>query len=88
MEEHIIPEDELIQIRKDKLEKLREMGKDPFSVERYERYAKIISDGTEESIEPFSLFIIDAYSKVEPKEEGAQPSGRVEVSIAGRVVSH
>ncbi|MFQ3550021.1 MAG: lysine--tRNA ligase, partial [Armatimonadota bacterium] len=45
-------------------------------------------DGTEESIEPFSLFIIDAYSKVEPKEEGAQPSGRVEVSIAGRVVSH
>ena len=41
MEERRIPEDELIEVRKQKLEKMKEMGRDPFRVERCPRFACI-----------------------------------------------
>ena len=52
MEEHHIPEDELIATRLDKLEQMRSLGKDPFAIERYERRAVlVVSDGAETKIE-------------------------------------
>ncbi|MDK2868607.1 MAG: lysyl-tRNA synthetase, class, partial [Clostridiales bacterium] len=46
MEENL---NELLQIRRDKLAKLREMGRDPFKIEKYERtnFSKEIIDNFE-----------------------------------------
>lgn len=82
MEEQIIPEDELIQTRLDKLEQMKQLGKDPFAVEKYERYANI-KDG---QIKPFSSEIMAVYEALESVcAEGEIPE--INVSIAGRVVS-
>ena len=86
MEEHLIPEDELINARIEKLERMKALGKDPFDIEKYERYAAIRSDMDEETIEPFSTDAIAAFEKVEPAE-GAESTSKVEVSLAGRIVS-
>lgn len=87
MEEHLIPEDELIKARFEKLEKMKSLGKDPFAVEKYERYAKAKNAGGDDiDIEPFSLDVMAAYEEAEPKEEG-QPAAEVNVNLAGRIVS-
>lgn len=94
MEEHLIPEDELIQTRIDKLQQMRSMGCDPFAIERYERWA-IVSrpDGSKQGIEPYSADVISAYEANEPSVDAqatqAEPAeaAQVSVSLAGRIVS-
>lgn len=87
MEEHHIPEEELIRTRVEKLERMRALEKDPFAVEKYERWALIrSSEGAEEPLQPYSTAVIGAFEKNEPKEEGAE-APVIEASLAGRVVS-
>ncbi|MEN6358005.1 MAG: lysine--tRNA ligase [Armatimonadota bacterium] len=87
MEEHLIPEDELIKARVEKLEKMKSLGKDPFALEKYKRSAAVKSnDGNEKCVEPYSADVIAAYEENEPKE-GEEAKAKVEVSLAGRVVS-
>lgn len=81
MEEQQIPLDELMKTRVEKLDKMRELGKDPFAIEKYERFAMLNG----ESLEPFSVDVISAFEAAEPKECEAAPE--TEVSLAGRVVS-
>ncbi|MCE5197803.1 MAG: lysine--tRNA ligase [Armatimonadota bacterium] len=85
MEEHLIPEDELISARVEKLDRMKELAGDPFAVERYERYAlvKAIS-GDEKNIEPYSTDVMAAYED-EPQASDSAPE--INVSLAGRVVS-
>ena len=86
MEEHQIPIDELIQTRIEKLDRMRELGKDPFAIERYERYALLKKAGVEIPVEPQSVDVTAAYEANEPKE-GEGNAATVDVSLAGRVVS-
>ena len=87
LEEHHVPEDELIRARLDKLEQMRSLGKDPFAIERYQRRAALVEpDGAETKIEPFTSDVIAAYEAKEPKEED-ESAARVNVSLAGRIVS-
>ena len=87
MEEHLVPEDELIKARVEKLERMKSLGKDPFAVERYQRRASIVeADGTEHRVEPFSADVIAAYESHEPEEDN-QTGVRVNVRLAGRIVS-
>lgn len=87
MEEHLIPEDELIKARVEKLERMRELSNDPFAIERYERYAVVRSaDGSEQSIKPYSVDVAAAFEANEPKEDDANAAG-VNARLAGRVVS-
>lgn len=87
LEDHLLPEDELIRARTEKLERLRSLGKDPFALERYERTASIVRpDGVREAVQPYSTDIIEAFEANEPVE-GEQAGPRVEASLAGRVVS-
>lgn len=86
MEEHHLPEEELIKARLEKLAKMREMGKDPFAVERYDRGAVIkLAEGTSADIEPFSADVIAAFEQEESKTEGAAPD--IQAALAGRIVS-
>lgn len=83
MEEHHIPEEELIKARLEKLQRMRELGKDPFAVERYERTASLKCPSCgEQEIEPYSTDAVSAFEKCE-NEEGCE----VNVSLAGRIVS-
>lgn len=87
MEEHLIPEDELIKTRVEKLERMKELGKDPFAIEKYERYASIkMPNGEEKQIEPFSTDVMAAFEENEPKEE-SESASELNVSLAGRIVS-
>ncbi|MHB9036337.1 MAG: lysine--tRNA ligase [Armatimonadota bacterium] len=87
MEEHLIPEDELIKARVEKLERMKSLGKDPFALERYERAASVKStDNSETIVEPYSADVIAAYETHEPKE-GEEARATVDASLAGRVVS-
>ncbi len=86
MEEHHIPEEELIRTRVEKLARMRELGKDPFAIERYDRWAVVKSPEGEKPLEPFSVPVIAAFERSEPKEEGVE-GPRIEASLAGRVVS-
>jgi len=86
LDEHLIPEDELIKARVEKLERMRGLGKDPFAFERYERSAVVKTPEGEKPIEATSVEVIAAYEKIEPKE-GEEAAASVEVSLAGRVVS-
>ena len=86
MEEHVIPEDELISARIEKLERMKALGKDPFDIEKYERYAAVKTDMDAQVIEPFSNDVIAAYEGIEPAE-GVESTSKVEVSLAGRIVS-
>ncbi|MCE5323623.1 lysine--tRNA ligase [bacterium] len=87
MEEHLIPEDELIKARVEKLEKMKSLGKDPFAQEKYERRAAIkYIEGNEKRFEPYSADVIAVYEENEPKE-GEEAKAKVDVSLAGRVVS-
>lgn len=87
MEDHHLPEEELIQTRLDKLARMRELGKDPFAVERYERSALLKRrDGGTKELEPFASCLIKAFEDEEAKAaEGVAPD--VQVSLAGRIVS-
>lgn len=86
LEEHLIPEDDLIKARVEKLDELKTLGKDPFAVERYERGAEIaFPDGCKQPVEPFSTDVIAAYEANEPAEGESSP--KVSVKLAGRVVS-
>jgi len=88
LEEHLIPEDELIKTRIEKLDAMKALGCDPFAAERYERYAVVRRpDGAEEPVEPFSSDVTAAYEACEPKEGSEEPAAEVNVSLAGRVVS-
>ncbi len=88
MEEHQIPEQELIATRLEKLQKMREIGDDPFAQERYPRSAVInLPDGTKSEAEPFSADVIAAFESVEPSEESAEKPEML-VALAGRLVSH
>ena len=88
MEEHLIPEDELIKTRIEKLDAMKALGCDPFAAERYERYAAVRRpDGAEQPVEPFSSDVTAAYEACEPKEGSEEPAAEVNVSLAGRVVS-
>jgi len=99
-----IPEDDLVATRVEKLNKLREAGRDPFAIERYERSA-VLTDGSgaTSDVQPVSLDVMAAFEKIEPPE-GAQTTpppnplrngggrgrcstSRVDVSLAGRIVS-
>ncbi len=82
MEEHRVPEEELIAARLEKLARMRELGKDPFAVERYERSASVGAD----AIEPFSTDVIAAFEASEPAE-GETAAAEVCARLAGRVVS-
>jgi len=77
LEEHHIPEEELIQTRLDKLQRLRELGKDPFAIERYERRASIRADAGDTRIEPYSRDIIEAYEQAVPPQLDARVAGRI-----------
>ncbi|MCL4552404.1 MAG: lysine--tRNA ligase [Candidatus Marsarchaeota archaeon] len=61
---------------------MRELEKDPFAIEKYERYAHVGNN----NIEPFSTDVIAAYEANEP-EEGTEGAPGIDVSMAGRVVS-
>ena len=87
MEEHLIPEDDLIKARTEKLEELRSAGKDPFAIERFERSAAVeLPDGSKTAIEPFSADVFAAFEEHEPKGE-TEPQPRVTARLAGRIVS-
>jgi len=87
LEEHRIPEEELIAARLEKLERMRAAGNDPFAVEKYERCASVeAAGGAAYAVEPFSTDVIAAYEANEPEDE-SQPAAKVEGSLAGRVVS-
>lgn len=87
MEDHLIAEDELIRTRLEKLEQMRQLGSDPFAVERYDRHAEIRkADGTTAPVEPYSADVIRAFEENEPKAAG-EGAPAVEVSLAGRIVS-
>ena len=86
MEEHRTPPEALIRTRVEKLVQMRALGKDPFAIERYERWAAIKDPGGDKAVEPFSTAAIAAFEENEPKEEGAE-GPRVEASLAGRIVS-
>ncbi|OFX15069.1 MAG: lysine--tRNA ligase [Armatimonadetes bacterium RBG_16_58_9] len=87
LEEHHIPEDELIQTRIEKLEQIRSLGKDPFAIERYARRASVVKpNGAETEVDPYTTDVVAAYESNEPKE-GDQSAARVNVSLAGRIVS-
>jgi len=88
MEERHIPEIELINIRMQKWDKMKELGKDPFDIEKYERYAKFVAeDGTETDLDFDSISIKEEYTKREDTEEKKITSGKLITSIAGRIVS-
>ncbi|MCX6343520.1 MAG: OB-fold nucleic acid binding domain-containing protein, partial [Armatimonadetes bacterium] len=86
MEEHQIPIDELIKTRLEKLERMRELGKDPFAIERFARYANVKIGGEETALQPYSVDVVAAFEASEPKE-GEERSAEINVSMAGRVVS-
>lgn len=86
MEEHHLPEEELIKTRLDKLARMRELGKDPFAVERYERGAVLkVPDGTARDIEPQSALVIRTFEEEEAGRDETPPE--IQVSLAGRIVS-
>jgi len=102
LEEHRLPEEELIQTRLEKLHRLREMGKDPFAIERYERRCSLKLQGREMTVEPYSTDIISAFEENEPSQpvgagseippQQAIPPQQVsaielDARIAGRIVS-
>ena len=88
MEEHQIPEQELIAARLEKLARMREMGSDPFAQERYPRAAVVcLPDGSKSEVEPFSTDVIEAFERAEAPEDSAEKP-EVLVSLAGRLVSH
>jgi hypothetical protein len=60
-DERLIPEDELIAVRMEKLEKMRALGHDPFAVERYERWASVDAAGEQRAIEPYSADVAAAF---------------------------
>ena len=86
MEERLIPEDELIKARVEKLDLMKQLGKDPFAIERYERYASVKKDDEEKKIEPFSTDVMAVYEENEPKDDSPSDFG-MNVSMAGRIVS-
>jgi len=87
VEEHHIPEEELIRTRVEKLERMRELGSDPFAIERYERCAVLRRPGEDDRpLEPYSAAVIEAFEENEPKVEDAEGAA-VEAGLAGRVVS-
>ncbi len=87
MEEHHIPEEELIAARLEKLNRMRSLSKDPFAVERYERNAFVKTpDGVQRQIEPMSIDVIAAFEEMEQNSQDGE-STQVEVSLAGRIVS-
>jgi lysyl-tRNA synthetase, class II len=82
-----IPEDDLVTTRIEKLNKLKEAGRDPFAIERYERSAVLNDEhGAQSEVRPLTLDVIAAFEKVEPAE-GLETTARLDVSLAGRVVS-
>ncbi len=87
LEDHLIPEDELIATRIEKLERMRSLNRDPFAVEKYERRASLrIPNGSETRIEPYSTDVISVYEENEPKPDDEAPA-RVDATLAGRIVS-
>ncbi len=87
MEDHLIPEDELVQTRIEKLERMKELGHDPFAIERFERWASVDKPGeNDRKLDPYSADAIAAYEEIEPVD-GSDASGKVTASLAGRVVS-
>ena len=88
MEEKHIPEDELIQIRMQKWDKMKELGKNPFDIERFERYAKYVADdGKGEDFECSSDSLKAEYEAREDKETGNIIGGKIITSYAGRIIS-
>jgi lysyl-tRNA synthetase class 2 len=93
LNEYRQPEEELIQARLGKLQRLRELGKDPFVIESYNRYAKLKQLGATSAVEPYSTDIIAAFEKAEAQGSEAdadkdQPRQlEFNVSMAGRIVS-
>ncbi|MDH7602468.1 MAG: lysine--tRNA ligase [Armatimonadota bacterium] len=92
MEDHRQPEQELIQARYDKLQRLRELGKDPYTIERYERWARLLATEGAVNVEPYSEDIKSAFEQVETavspgESESSAEHPSLEASIAGRIVS-
>ncbi len=87
-QEHLIPEDELIKARVEKLEEMKSAGCDPFAIEKYERFAYLVKpDGSRQNLEPFSVDTIAAFEANEPEAGSDGPAAQVNVSLAGRIVS-
>ncbi len=92
MEDHRQPEEELIQARFKKLQQLQELGRNPYEIERYERYARLLSPEKIVNIEPYSADIISKFEQAESiigsdKESMPVVQPQLEASIAGRIVS-
>lgn len=87
MEEHHVPEEELIAARLEKLNRMRSLSKDPFAVEKYERVAFVKTpDGVQKQIEPMSTDVIAAFEEIEQNSQDAG-STQIEAALAGRIVS-
>ena len=87
MEDHMIPEDELVQTRIEKLERMKELGHDPFAIERFERWVSVEKPGENgEKLDCYSTDAIAAYQEIEPVD-GSDASAKVIASLAGRIVS-
>ncbi|MCX8052493.1 MAG: lysine--tRNA ligase [Armatimonadetes bacterium] len=88
MNERHIPEHELIQTRLEKLNRLREIGRDPFAIERFERRCAIKRDEASFEVEPYSTDIIAAFEESEASEtQKTTQAPEIDVRIAGRIVS-
>ena len=89
MEDRIIPEDELIQIRLQKWDKMKEMGKNPFDIEKFDRYAKFEKeDGTSENISYKSTDLKKEFETRENSELRTIDKGKITTGYAGRIVSY
>jgi lysyl-tRNA synthetase class 2 len=86
LEERPIPVDELVNARLEKLARLRQMGKDPFALERFDRSAVVRSAEGERAVEPYSAYVIAAYESIE-SDAGEDSKPIVEARLAGRIVS-
>lgn len=92
-----VPERELIANRYEKWNKLKEMGKNPFDIERYERWAKYTDEtGAETKVESNSVAVKAYYESLPEYETGEvdkkgnkikKIKGEYTASLAGRVVA-
>ena len=92
-----VPERELIANRYKKWDTMKEMGKNPFDIERYERNAKYVDEnGVETIVEPNSAALKAFYETLTEVETGEvdrkgnpikKIKGNFTAAIAGRVVS-
>lgn len=90
LHESSIGADELARASLKKLEQMKALGRDPFAIERYERSAAVVDSAGSHltAVAPYSADVVAAYEALEPPAaDGVQPLSRVDVRLAGRIVS-